>query len=87
LRPLLFIIYINDLSLSINKCTNVILFADDTTILVVGERCNDLKFKINHILNHVTNWFTSNKLVLNITKTNIVKFSPIHSANTQFEIA
>ena len=34
LGPLLFLIYINDLSLSISKLANPILFADDTTIII-----------------------------------------------------
>jgi hypothetical protein len=87
LEPLLFIIYINDLPLCINKLTNVTLFADDTNILVADKSRNDLKYKINHALSHVINWFTGNKLVLNITKTNTAKFSPIHCVNTQLEIA
>ena len=34
LGPVLFLIYINDLSLSISKLANPILFADDTTIII-----------------------------------------------------
>jgi hypothetical protein len=29
----------------------------------------------------ITNWFTANKLVLNINKTNIINFAPEQSAN------
>jgi len=34
LGPLLFLIYINDISLSISKLANPILFADDTSIII-----------------------------------------------------
>ena len=34
LGPLLFLIYINDLSLCINELANPILFADDTSIII-----------------------------------------------------
>ena len=34
LGPLLFLIYINHLSLSISKLANLILFADDTSIVI-----------------------------------------------------
>ena len=36
LGPLLFIIYINDLSLNIGKLANPILFADDTSIIITN---------------------------------------------------
>jgi hypothetical protein len=38
LGPLLFIIYISDLPLCINKLAIVFLFADDTSILVTGKK-------------------------------------------------
>jgi len=44
LGPLLFLIYINDLSLSINKLANPILFADDTIIIIPNT--NPEEFKI-----------------------------------------
>jgi hypothetical protein len=64
LEPLLFIIYINDLPLYINKLTKVSLFADDTSVLVTGNN-----------LSLIVSWFTANKLALNITKTNIISFA------------
>jgi hypothetical protein len=46
LRPLLFVIYINDLPLSSNKLTSVFLFADDTSILVTDKNHCALKHKV-----------------------------------------
>jgi hypothetical protein len=81
LGPLLFIIYINDLPLSINKLSTVFLFADDTSILVTDKSHCALKHKVTGTLSHTANWFAAYKLVLNIDKTNIINFSPKQSAN------
>ena len=43
LGPLLFPIYINNLSLSINKLANPILFADDTTIIISNANTRNFK--------------------------------------------
>lgn len=81
LGPLLFIIYINDLPLCINKLASVFLFADDTSILVTEKNHCALKHKVTETLSLIVNWFTANKLVLNINKTNIINFAPKQSAN------
>jgi hypothetical protein len=81
LGPLLFIIYINDLPLCINKLASVFLLADDTSILVTGKNHCAHKHKVTGTLSVIPNWFTANKLVLNINKTNIINFVPKQSAN------
>jgi hypothetical protein len=50
LGPFLFIIYVNDLPLSINKLASVFLFADDTSILVMDKNHCALKAKVNRYL-------------------------------------
>jgi hypothetical protein len=81
LGPLLFIIYINDLLLSVNKLTSVFLFADYTSILVTGKNHCALEHEVTGTLSHTANWFAANKLVLNINKTNIINFALKQSAN------
>ena len=73
LGPLLFLLYINDLPLSVKtgQCT---LFADDTTIYNVGNTYHELVTKINLDLKELNKWFISNKLTLNIKKTNACVF-------------
>jgi hypothetical protein len=86
LGPLLFIVYINDMPLCINKLAKVFLFAE-TNILVTGKNYAELKYKVMGILSLIVNWFTANKLVLNINKTNIVKFAAKHSSNSSLAVA
>jgi hypothetical protein len=42
LRPLLFVIYINDLPLGINTYSKPVLFADDIIILITANNLKDL---------------------------------------------
>ena len=69
LGPLLFIIYTNDLPNSLAH-TKAILFADDTTLYINYKHVTELFNLINHDLNSLAKWFKSNKLSLNIGKTN-----------------
>jgi hypothetical protein len=86
LGPLLFIIYINDFLLCINKLAKVFLF-DDTSILVTGKNYAGLKYKVMGTVSLIIKWFTAKKLVLNINKTNIIKFAPKQSSNSSLALA
>jgi hypothetical protein len=74
LGPLLFIIYINELPLRINSLSEPILFADDTTVIISNKNFEDFCMISNSVLSSIIEWFSSNKLVLNLEKTNITKF-------------
>ncbi len=74
LGPLLFLIYVNDLS----RCLIIsmtILFADATTLSTSHEKM-DLLFKImNEDLDSLCDWFQANKLSLNVKKAVIYCFN------------
>jgi len=72
LGPLLFLIYINYLSLSTNKLAYPILFADDTTIIISNTNPEEFKNNINSVMTEITNWFQSNLLILNCNKTHFM---------------
>ena len=74
LGPLLFIIYTNDLPDCVDQA-EIILFADDTTIYKSSTNLNNLCLSMNLNLANLTDWFRSNKLSLNISKTNYMLFS------------
>ena len=74
LGPLLFIIYINDIS-NVSKLFDCILFADDTNLFLSHSNIDVLYQLANTELYNISQWFKLNKLSLNIKKTNYVLFS------------
>lgn len=73
LGPLLFLIYINDL-IKCLKYLKIINFADDTTAYVSCKTVNNLQECVTYDLKTLIEWFRSNKLSLNINKTNYIIF-------------
>ena len=77
LGPLLFILYVNDIT-NTSSILEFILFADDTTILYSSKDINNNINIVNKELNEVSNWFKSNKLSVNATKTNFMIMGTSH---------
>ena len=67
LGPLLFIIYINDLSKVSSKC-DPFMYADDSSLFFTGTTPNKLINKANVELIKVFEWLKANKLSVNIKK-------------------
>ena len=76
LGPLLFIIYINDLSKA-STLFETLTYADDSTLIYSPDTNTDSDL-ISHIINeeleNFNSWFRANKLSLNISKTNFITF-------------
>lgn len=81
LGPLLFIIYTNDLPNAV-KDSNVILFADDTTLFSSSANQSALFNSVNGDLHSLSIWFATNKLALNVLKTNYM-FIPCSQTTTK----
>ena len=87
LGPLLFLIYMNDISLVSNHF-DFILYADDTTLLSlieysIGTNDNNPFEIINDELQKVSDWLSSNRLSLNVKKTKNMLFH-IHQKNIDY---
>jgi hypothetical protein len=75
LGPLLFLLYINDIS-SFSDKFEFCLFADDTSMLYPHCDIHALERIVNDELRKVCLWLEANKLTLNISKSNYVIFHP-----------
>lgn len=75
LGPLLFLLYVNDIYCS-SKKLKFYLFADDTNILHGDKDLKILEKEMNVVLHNVYQWLVSNKLTINLKKTNFVIFRP-----------
>ena len=73
LGPLLFLVYINDLPLNIKKA-KLVLYADDTNILVIGNDEDDLQAQLSSVTKRLEVWFYNNDLTVNTTKTVAMTF-------------
>ena len=82
LGPLLFILYVNDITYTSNVL-DFILFADDTTILYSHKNINSKIDVVNKELCEVTNWFKANKLSVNATKTNFMILGTPYMTSTK----
>ena len=71
LGPLLFIVYTCDMP-TITENNKVIVYADDTSVLVSGRNLTEAKQYCNDILDRFYHYFTLNKLSINPTKTKYV---------------
>lgn len=74
LGPLLFLLYMNDIS----KCSNIlqfIMFADDTTVFLKCNKNENISIILNEELKKLATWFQVNKLSLNVNKTKYIVFS------------
>ena len=74
LGPILFLIYINDISNSTEL--NLLSFADDTTIYCSETTLDDNRKKATSELTQILDCLHANRLSLNINKTNFTIFVP-----------
>jgi hypothetical protein len=66
LGPILFLLYINDLTQHSNgaRCN---LFADDTLFYVFGKSVDEVNLQLQECIDLVSKWYDANKLTLNVS--------------------
>ena len=86
LGPLLFLLYINDLSHSINKNNKIVLFADDTSLIISNPYPMKFRDDANKILQHIQEWFNANLISLNLEKTHFMHFTTKNNSFSNFDL-
>ena len=69
LGPLLFLIYINDLTTLIADYATVRMYANDTNMTFTACSIPELQHDMNIDLQFLQNWLIANRLILNVLKT------------------
>lgn len=75
LGPVLFLVFINDFPLKLDKVSTT-LYADDVALVVTGGEDDILASTCNDLLSNVCSWFTMNELLLNEDKSTYLRFHP-----------
>ena len=73
LGPLLFLIYVNDMESAVD--CDLLLYADDSAILIRGEDIIDIEQKLSKELAKLNVWLIDNKLSLHLGKTESILFA------------
>jgi hypothetical protein len=76
--------FINDLPPTISTLSEPILFTDDTSVIISSKNFDNFSTISNTVLSRMSKWFTSNKLAVNLDKTNIIKF--ITNKSSQYDL-
>ena len=76
LGPLLFLVYVNDIQLSINPDCKILLYADDTALLYSHRDPTCITRFLSQELESCHDWLVDNKLSLHVGKTEFITFGP-----------
>jgi len=85
LSPLLFNLFIDDLA-SNTPINNIFLYADDCLIFNQANNYDDLQIKLESDINLTLNWYTSNDLTVNATKSKILILDTKTDPQQHFQI-
>jgi hypothetical protein len=86
LGPLLFLLYINDLPFLTNNNNKVVLFADDTSLIISNPYPINFRNDANKILQHKQKCFNTNLISINWEKTYLMHFLTNNNPLNHFDI-
>ena len=81
LGPLLFLPYINDLPQITNENSKIVLFADDTSMIITNPSPSNFERSVNKVIQDINDWFNTNLLSLNLDKTHFIQFVTKNSSS------
>ncbi|KAK9874272.1 hypothetical protein WA026_002626 [Henosepilachna vigintioctopunctata] len=81
--PFLFILYVNDLPAEHKNIHEILLYADDTNVLVTGNNTQHLQDETVITMEKISKWCNDNNLILNMEKTEAIIFSADHKVSNQ----
>ena len=81
LGPLLFLVYVNDLSQNVGN-DQLNMYADDAVIYTSGKTVNELNDKLLKSMATVTKWYGNNKLAINTNKSSTMLIHSTHKTLT-----
>ena len=84
LGPVLFLLFINDITQNVNKGTCNI-FADDVAIYCNGSDVSEVELKLQLCINEIDEWYNNNRLKINADKTNVILISS-HAKHVRKEL-
>jgi hypothetical protein len=75
LGPLFYLLYINDLPKVLNGDNNVVLYADDRSIVITDTNIHNFKINLIRTFGEINTWFNANLLTVNSQKkTHYIEF-------------
>ena len=83
LGPLLFLLYVNDMTSTIGNNCSIVQYADDTVLYVCGYDADTATNILAQNIENITNYFQSHKLSINVDKT---KFMILHGCKNKAKI-
>jgi hypothetical protein len=86
LGPLLFLLYINDLPQITNENSKIILFVDDTSMIITNPSPSNFEKTVNKVIQYINDWFNTNLLSLNLDKTHFIQFVTKNSSSIDLNI-
>jgi hypothetical protein len=86
LGPIHFLLYVIDLPKITYKTSAPIIFANDTSILFASSNLIDCNKNIHIVFETLNEWFKSNQLSLNFSKTNYIHFATKRNISINLKI-
>jgi hypothetical protein len=80
------LLYINDLPQITNDNSKIVLFEDDTGMIITNPNPLNFEKSVNKIIQDINEWFNTNLLSFNLDKTYFIQFVTQNSSSVDLNI-